>query len=66
MIQKRLDDDTGLPENPIFSDFSQHLWMPTPRRRPPQANFSSPSATPNAKALHPETVTTKATPEGGK
>jgi hypothetical protein len=24
---KHADDDTGLPENPIYSNFSKHLWM---------------------------------------
>ncbi|HEX5709102.1 MAG TPA: hypothetical protein VFX96_17505 [Pyrinomonadaceae bacterium] len=25
-VARRAEDDSGLPENPIYSNFSKHLW----------------------------------------
>jgi hypothetical protein len=64
MINKRsADDDTGLPGDPIFSDFAKDLWLPAPRRRPAKPIFSN-LATITADQSQPGMKATNSTPGG--
>jgi hypothetical protein len=56
-------DDTGLPENPVYSNFSKHLWRTHTRHGLVQSLNRSRENTDGPRLMSDETPPVKTTPQ---